>query len=303
MHDQDKNASFTLIPQKKYGSRTIGLSVVLALLWAGLFLSPLKHQFFFPQVAESTVINDPQQWIQTTELQFGLNGEEWREAKSFVIDSIVGGYTYNSDSQLAAHVCDFIDQRLSPNTNQSDKYSHHINAWQQWKMLDGEDISTYCVGYASIYQLFAGIAGLQTRMVAVSGNGINHIFCETYLNQEKKWALTDIMFDNVLRKDANGQYINTTHYTGDDGKCVLLNDLCHEFESASHFKYYTQSLYQFGYPFTYEAMVERLISPEIETMVAGSKNSSFKYWATMCLIYLSVFLLIYGLFAYLFGKQ
>lgn len=270
----------------------------LILLW----FSPYKHLVFFPQTGPASVEEEVDFWVPDMSEQMGLSSSEWAEAQTFVRDSIIKGLNFEADSNLSAHICTFIQSRLGPNTGNDPSYHHHINAWQQWRILDGRDVSTYCVGYATIYQLFAGIAGLKTRMLAVSGNGINHIFCETYLKEQKTWALTDIMFDNVLLKDQNGDFIHSANYKDAEGICLLKNELCHEFEGASHFKYYTQSLYQFGYPFTYKAMAIRLISPEIETMVAGSKNSSYKYWITMGLIYLSLFLIIYGLFAWLFGK-
>ena len=283
----------------------LGRNLMIAVAFVSLlfiFLSPFKHHFYYPQVSELSVNNKVDEWVPFTTETYGLNNLELTEAKAFVKDSIVGDLIFDTDSAKARHICNYIFEKLGENVAFDDAYSHKINAWQQWQLLYGKSLAAYCVGYATIYHLFAGLAGLSVRMVAVSGKGINHIFCETYLREEKSWVLTDIMYQNVLRKDEDLKWINTTNYRNEAGKCLLLNKLCVEFENASHFKYYTHDLYNYGYPFSYGSMVERLISPSPETKVLGKGNSAIVYTMTMVVLYLAIFLVIYVVFAFFFDK-
>ena len=267
-----------------------------------LFVSPYKAVFFFPKVSQSDVRNVIDEWTPVATETYGLNNQELTEAKAFIKDSILGDLIFETDSAKARHICNFIFDKLEGNEANEDAYSHKINAWQQWQLLYRKNLAAYCVGYATIYHLFAGLAGLSVRMVAVSGNGINHIFCETYLREEKSWVLTDIMYQNVLRKDKYLAWMNTTNYKNEEGECLLLNKLCLEFENASHFKYYTNELYAYGYPFSYSSMIERLISPSAETKVLSNGNSAVVYTLTMVFLYMAIFLLIYVVFAFLFDK-
>lgn len=261
------------------------LLLVAAAILPVLFLSPFKKDFFFPHESYEFIDRSVDGWIPDTTMHFGLDDGEWQAANRFVRDSILRGNTYPNDSTLASAVCHYIGESLGANTGADPAYGHNMNAWKQWQWLDGKKIQAYCVGYATVYQLFAGIAGLNTRMVAVSGNGINHIFCETYLREENSWALTDIMFDNVLIKDEMGSYFNSIRFKDDSNTCLLKNGLCNELVNASHFKYYTHNLYQWGYPFGKIAMVARILSPGAETVVSAVQGSKANYLLTHTWLY------------------
>ena len=265
-----------------------------------LFTSPAKHLFFYPETDAKEIFTTVDQWIPNAGETFGLSSGEYESALSFVKDSLLQGKVFSGDSAKTAFICNFIDQRLGHNTNASEDYSHFINPWKQWLILDGQHISTYCVGYATVYQLFSTIAGLKTRMIAVSGNKINHIFCETYIEEKKQWALTDIMFKNVLVYDAKGNYINSDNYRGKNGECILVNKLCAEYENATNFKYYKSSFYDYGYAFDPKSMAMRILSPQAETIVKGEKPSFYRYYFLLTLMYVTAF--TFMTIAYVFVK-
>ena len=262
------------------------LGLMLLNLW--LFTSPVKHLFFYPSYPEKAIFNSVNPWTLPENHHFGLSENEYLEAKGFVKDSIIAGQMFDTDSAKVRYICKYINDRLTPNKGFSEAYNHHLNSWQQWLLLDNENLAPYCVGYASVYHLFSTLAGLKTRMVAVSGNRINHIFCETYIRERDQWALTDIMFDNVLRVDGQQNYLHSDNYLNEQGQCVLLNDLCKEYTNATNFKYYQSSFFDYGYPFSYQSMILRVISPQAETIIKGKEYVFWRYILVMGLIYVTM---------------
>lgn len=87
-----------------------------------------------------------------------------------------------------------------------------LSVFQQYKAaLQGHKI--WCGNYAGIFNLFARSAHIQSRSIEISRNygtipGNRHIFNEYYIPEQRKWAATDLTFNNVSYIDASGRLLN-----------------------------------------------------------------------------------------------
>lgn len=110
--------------------------------------------------------------------------------------------------------------RNSTRNHPGAKLVYSWNSYSTWfifsKGASGES-SLQCNEYSQVFYLFANVAGIDTRRVAVAGwadsDGIvkfsGHHFNECYIPEQKKWAFVDITSDKAYVTNDTGDVLNT----------------------------------------------------------------------------------------------
>ena len=87
-----------------------------------------------------------------------------------------------------------------------------LSVLEQYKAaFNGQKL--WCGNYAQIINLFSRAAGIKTRMVMISRDygsitGNVHVFNEYYIPEQKNWAATDFLFNNISYIDGGGKLLN-----------------------------------------------------------------------------------------------
>lgn len=115
---------------------------------------------------------------------------------------------FTKAQKIAQYLCFYIsNSKGSPSIK-----TKHLSVYEQYlSALDHNKID--CGIYANIFSLFASQAGITNRIVEMKHNygTFNdniHVFNEYYIDEQQKWATTDIMLNNIAYINSEGELLN-----------------------------------------------------------------------------------------------
>jgi hypothetical protein len=90
----------------------------------------------------------------------------------------------------------------------------HLTPLNQFDLATKKDFEIDCSNYADIYFLFANCAGIPTRRIGTAGqlDGITtsgHVFNESYIKEQQRWAFVDLTYDKMLVLNAHNKVLNS----------------------------------------------------------------------------------------------
>lgn len=246
-----------------------------------------KEDFFYPEenlvdIYDSKNVND----FVISKYPFQDDNKK-NKLITYVNDSIFQKKQLNEEEKILS-IFNFYKKHIFDNRTNG-VLKDHQEPWIQLHLMLNHDAQPYCVNYSVTYHMLATLAGLKCRLVSLTGNNINHIFTETFLHSKNEWVITDVFYQNVLISLPNQKdiYLNGANYSS-NGQCMLINDLCKEFNNATHKKYYLSKAFQFGYPFSKMNKILRILSPTIETISGKNQSTSYKYFFIMFSVYSTI---------------
>ncbi|MBN1864612.1 MAG: hypothetical protein JW808_06890 [Victivallales bacterium] len=194
------------------------------------------------------------------------------------------------------------------------KQYHHVLAG---------DSGLWCSNFAMIFTFFATCADIPTRLVALKGNmdGFKlsgHIFTESYVPEQQRWALVDITSNTIMLKTKSGEFMNALGLLhavlagntdgisavqfGDDGAKritdfrVMLPDWKEYLNQGTSIVFYFPYLYHHSW---HSKISHYILKPDLAYSLSPSNNKHYLKlllfysaitWGFFCFSYLILFL-------------
>ncbi len=183
---------------------------------------------------------------------------------------------------------------------------------EQFKCVVNNQSEVWCGNFATIFAYFANLAGIPTRNVGASGemDSISlsaHAFCESYIQEQNRWAFVDLTSNKLFVFNENHQVLNTIDlaflqhngnkehvyamiYKNDSLKTVKYENV----DALDQTQFKTEAMLTITYPFNipnYNSVFYKLyryftVYPYSLCYSFSHKRSNFFYFTKQASVYL-----------------